>query len=94
MIPSLCGVAILSMVVASCGGGADNEAMQNEAAPPAAVAPVGTTGDQATMAEPAPASAPTVAELPGTASPMPLVGGLGVLLVGGGIVLRRYIHRD
>jgi hypothetical protein len=92
-IPRLCGVAILSMAVVSCGGGADdNETMPNEAAPPAVAAPVGTAGEQA--ASPAPEPAPPAGDLPATASPTPLVGGLGVLLVGGGILLRRYVHRD
>ena len=93
-IPRLCGVVILSMVAASCGGNPDDEAVRDEGAPAAAAAlPVGTAGEQAAAAESAPASPTAPGELPGTAGSMTLVGGLGVLLVGGGIMLR-YIRRQ
>ena len=85
---SLCGAAMLSIVAVSCGGGPDNDAMQNNDVVTAAPEPVGTTGEQASGA------APVADALPGTASPIPLIGGLGALLVGGGLVLRHYVGRD
>jgi hypothetical protein len=88
-IPRLCGVVVLLMVAASCGGGTADDAMQNEETPPAAALPVGTAGDQATAEEQVPTSTTAPADLPDTAGPMPFVGGVGILLVAGGIVLRR-----
>lgn len=90
-ISSLCGAAVLSVVVASCGGGSGNDAMQNNDVVTPAPEPVGTAGEEATAAQPEPA-APSDA-LPGTASPMPIIGGVGALLVGAGVMLRRYVGR-
>jgi hypothetical protein len=90
-ISSLCGAAILSVVVASCGGTPDNDARRNTDVATAAPEPVGTAGEEATAAQPEPAGAPDA--LPGTASPMPIIGGVGALLVGAGVILRRYIGR-
>jgi hypothetical protein len=91
-IPSLCGAAMLSMVVASCGGAADNATTPANDVATVAPEPVGTTGEEQMPAQRDADPAPDA--LPGTASPMPLIGGIGVLLIGGGLVLRRCVNRD
>jgi len=90
-IASICGVAILSLAVASCGGGQDDDPIQSDAAASSVTEPVSPTIDQSSAADPV--DAPRNDTLPGTASPMPLVGVLGALLVGGAMVLRRH-RRD
>jgi hypothetical protein len=88
---SLVGSAVLSMMATACGGASD----ENGTASPVN-GTAGTSGMDDVAAPPAAepaerADAPQPAALPATASPLPLVGALGALLVGGAIGLRRYL---
>jgi hypothetical protein len=84
------GIVLLSATVA-CGGGADeNEAVDAvQETAPSQQEPTGTSGVEVAEPQPAAENMPQAeAALPNTASPLPLVGGIGALLVGGGIGLR------
>lgn len=91
-ISKLCGVVILALVVASCGRDRANEAGQNDAVAPVLAEPTGTTGDQSSGADPV--DVPRGDALPATASPVPLVGGAGAILLVSGVLLRRYGRRS
>jgi hypothetical protein len=84
----LVGVAVLAGTTA-CGGAPEDDRNVNA---PAEEVPqsVGTsgTGNEAQPPTDAPAAVGE-ANLPATASPLPLYGGLGVVLVGAGFALRR-----
>jgi hypothetical protein len=87
-----CGIAVCTLSISACGSGqdADQAQDQGETAPPSGT--VGDTGtaESTTSEEPA---LTTRDALPGTASPFPLVGGTGALLVCTAQALRHYSRR-
>ena len=81
------GVLVLVGTV-GCGGASEDNAARNM--PAEEVAPV-TTSSTADETQPPPdtAAASAEADLPATASPLPLVGSLGLVLLGASVALRR-----
>jgi hypothetical protein len=92
--PSLAGALVLVGTLGCGGGAADGDRTTNM--PTEEVAPAVDTSSTADDAQP-PAEMPAAAAdaaLPATASPLPLVGSLGLALVGAGVVLRRLRRRS
>ena len=82
------GVLVLVGTV-GCGGAPDDNAVRNM--PAEEVGPPVTTSSTADETQPALETAVAAAEtdLPATASPLPLVGSLGLVLAGASLAIRR-----
>jgi hypothetical protein len=87
-----CGLAACTLSISACGGGRDADEAQDQNQTASPVEAVGSTGTgQSTITDEAAPTRPDA--LPGTASPLPLVGGIGALLVGTSMALRFYRRR-
>lgn len=92
-LATFCGIAVFTLSISACGGGRDaGEAEgQDQLAPPSEA--VGSTGTgPSNLAEQQDAER-TIEALPGTASPLPLIGGVGALLLCTSMVLRSFRRR-